>query len=328
MSQTTLKGEHLTAVVSTIVAIAILAAGVTAQQQHAAPRDIIVQLESDFRFQLNNAFRHDLGVQQERLALLNQAVAAWQASSQSEVDRKLLADWLLESTIRSMPGTVADLPEIPSFGAAVTEAIPHQDRETSASPSDARVRRPAEVKQASTVPTRAEFLASSNTNVEPFNEPQLRAESSLLVPTADDSGSFSPAQSAAAEADVPVQINLRELAARIAGYHVGLDEIESHLLTLEEADLDVLADFVRHLEDMARDFRFVKLYYDALTEAERRAIASPRSMQITLREIDRQITRSEKAQRDDFLGEFEGNREERTKQLRQQLAVLLSRSDW
>ena len=58
-------GERATAVVSTIVAIAILGAVVTAQQARApqagGERGGLASLESDLRFQLDLAFRTDGG---------------------------------------------------------------------------------------------------------------------------------------------------------------------------------------------------------------------------------------------------------------------------
>jgi hypothetical protein len=117
MNFSSARGERMTAIISTVVAVIILAGGVTAYQSNTAPVDDIVQLESDLRFQLEVAFKHDPNQRAARLVELSKVSRAWLDSPQSEADREQLARWLLEATIRSMPGSLEPLPAIPTFGA-------------------------------------------------------------------------------------------------------------------------------------------------------------------------------------------------------------------
>ena len=55
--QSSTTGERVTAVLSTLVAIAILGAAVTAQQSRTPQADRLASLESDLRFQLDLAYR-------------------------------------------------------------------------------------------------------------------------------------------------------------------------------------------------------------------------------------------------------------------------------
>ena len=124
MDQSTKTSERITAIISTVVAVALLAAGVTAQQTHNTRTDELAYLESDLRFQLQSAFRLTPKEGQQRLQQVNEVLAAWQQSRQTADDRQLLADWMLEATIRSMPGSMEPLPPAPPFGGNNTVAKP------------------------------------------------------------------------------------------------------------------------------------------------------------------------------------------------------------
>ena len=334
-----LNGERLTVIISTLFALLILAAGVTAQQQHTAPRDILNQLESDLRFQLKTTLRHDLAMQRERLALLDQTLIAWQESPQTEKNRKLLADWLLESTLRSMPGATEDLPEIPSFRALVKKSTepptvkPQNDLPSSESIQPREIlSNPEQPELPQNLPEPSELnpVDFPNTNLVPQHVPSVVKNSARPVRVTSKPASFTstttpwvvPALASIPSKEKAVQINLSELEARITGYHVGLDETETVLLTLEEIDIEVLSKIIKQLEETARDFRFVKLYYDALTESERKNLTLPRSMQPTINEIKRQLTRVELSQEEDFLSDFEDNQDQQSEQLRKRLAAL------
>jgi len=129
----------------------------------------------------------------------------------------------------------------------------------------------------------------------------------------------------------PVRINLTELAARIAGYHEGLDQIETTLLLANSPNLDflkkleLLEEQAKNLDDLTRDFRFVKLYHESLTEKERGHMNAPRSVSATLAEIDRLLRRNESQQDGDFLGSFDPAQRKRIENLRQQLATTSGR---
>jgi len=343
MSQTTAKGERITAIVSTLAAIAILAAGVTAQQQHTAPSQELAQLESNLRFQLDHGFRHDTGARRKRLAKLEQVIAAWQQSARTPSDQRLLGAWMLESTIRSMPGTVEALPDVPLFGVAASPLPPVASAQTVSAQgrfdnSSSPEQQPSALDK-SDIPNSEDASHSPQANQAPAGPTHLVAtteprsgETRLTVQsweqdfTASASATDSASRSRGEAPVEPARINLTELAARITGYHDRLDEVETKLLTLEETDLDVLAELVGELDEMSGAFRFVQLYYDALTTQERRAITSPRSMQATLAELERQIASSENSLPEDFLSDFESTDHGRqAEQLRRQLLVIADR---
>ncbi|MCG8448887.1 MAG: hypothetical protein MI725_04820 [Pirellulales bacterium] len=337
MNQSTTQGERITAVVSTLVAIAILAAGVTAQQQHAPPSDELIQLESDLRFQLEMAFRHDTTERQKRLAQLAQVIAAWEDAPRTATNRQQLVDWLLESTSRSIPGAVEDLAAAPVFdGPNPPEpaGAPQTDFVVS-SPPGPKLAKPDEKNAPTPTPVAAAPVARTQKEVLPESIMERTAKhvatdatfATIQQDTVTAGSNPSPA-TAEPEPRGQVFINLTELSARIAGYHEGLNALEARLVTLEEAELDILAELVDQLDGMTRNFRFVKLYHDALTAHERQAVESPRSPLATLIEIESLIERSENAEPEDFLSDLESGNLEQTEQLRQLLAAIASRVDW
>ena len=313
MSQSTSSSERLTAVVSTLVAIAILAAGVTAHQSHNAPRDELAQMESDLRFQLDQAFRHDEGERTRRIDQLEATMQAWNDVPHSQENQKMLASWLLESTIRSMPGTTQPLPSIPVFNQpqAATTSQPATVSLTSQQSLDPSVATKESASATEPDPRQSE----SQSPVQKAHPPKSRLASTALPP--DELPSPDPK---------PVKINLTELSARIAGYHEGLDQIETTLLLAETADIELLEHQTQRLEQLTRDFRFVRLYHESLSEAERRNIRPPRSMEATLAELDRLLRLSEQAEGGDFLGSFDPAYRERLERVRQMLTTIADRT--
>jgi len=323
MNFSTARSERITAIVSTVVAVAILAGGVVAYQSHNAPVDDIVQLESDLRFQLEVAFKHDPNERVARLATLEQVTQAWRQSSRQLAGREKFATWLLEATIRSMPGSIEALPAVPDF----TE-------QASATQHVARtVKKDLPVSSQRLVPVPPGSVAVSPTDLSSAKDFVASAVVSELQDVESEASATetiirTQPVTFVLEAKQPVRINLPELSARIAGYHEGLNEVETALLTLRVNDLAAIADLIRQLDEMTRDFQFIKMYYQALTEEERQAVTSPRSMIATLTEIERRLDQSQAALSDDFLDEFESGRPDPTAQLHQQLAAIASRVDW
>jgi len=361
MSQSIINSKHTTAILSTLMAVAILAAGVTAHQSRA-PLDELERLEADLQFQLDWAFRHDTRERSRRIARLEETIDAWQASPRSEEDQKLLAAWLLESTIRSMPGTTKPLPTVPLFGkptvVALAEPIATQLEESKVE-QPAPVEKPVERKvEKKTVPLTAiaadirqqatptnndvavldeipartvrktPSIASFDHDVVVLNE--VAGGTANFVPIAEPDIALpknSPAELPSKPDEEPVRINLTELAARIAGYHASLDQIETELLFAKSPDLNFLEKRVRELHALTRDFRFVKLYYEALSEKERKQISAPRWMSATLAEIERLIQQNESQQEGDFLGSFDPAQQKQIEDLRQQLATIVDRKE-
>lgn len=318
------RNERLTAFVSTIVAVAILAAGVTATQQQEFPGDDATQAVADLRFQLDMAFRHDARERDTRIAQLDSLVSAWEKSPKSADDQAMLFQWLQESAGRSLPGALAPLPALPVFSSPAppivheVKKVPVDEKPIVIAPSQPVGSQPSLVKksvvQTPITPTpndpleeemvalrQPESLAPDTTIPQPKNSsvaprPAIQEEPKLVP------------QQLLASVPInkePVGVNLTELAARIAGYHDSLDEVETALLRMNSPSLDVVIEQINSLDRMTRDYGFVTLYYDSLSTKERQQVIEPRSMKSTLVEVDRQLDRCAEILDGDFLGSFD-----------------------
>lgn len=108
--------ERLTAVVSALVAIAILGAAVTAQHARTSPLERISSLESDLRYQLDLTHRDDFTVYKSRLGELELTLDAWRKSPQSPEDAQLMLTWMRQAIQSTMPGENREFPTLPPFG--------------------------------------------------------------------------------------------------------------------------------------------------------------------------------------------------------------------
>jgi hypothetical protein len=149
-------------------------------------------------------------------------------------------------------------------------------------------------------------LASGETTVSKVDKPALAPR-----PVVQEQPKFLPGKlltSVAVKeepAPEPVGVNLTELAARIAGYHDALDEVETALMRLDTPSLDVVIAQIEQLDRMTRDYGFVTLYYGSLNAKELQQVIEPRSMKSTLTEVDRQLDRCAEILDGDFLGSFD-----------------------
>jgi hypothetical protein len=328
------RNERLTAFVSTVVAVAILAAGVTATQQQDLPADDVTRAVADLRFQFDMAFRHDEREREDRLAQLEALVNAWEKSPQSADDRASLFKWLQESAGRSLPGALAPLPAVPEFSRPAP-AVVHEVKKVPVDEKPIVVTPPQPVVTNSTVagPAVANKPIVENTITPTPSDPleeemvALRQPPSLAPGEATVANVDKPAlaprpagqeqpklvpgkllTSVAVKEDQatePVGVNLTELAARIAGYHDALDEVETALMRLEAPSLDVVIAQIAQLDRMTRDYGFVTLYYGSLTSKEQEQVIEPRSMKSTLTEVNRQLDRCAETLDGDFLGSFD-----------------------
>ena len=76
---------------------------------------------------------------------------------------------------------------------------------------------------------------------------------------------------------------------------------------------------------MTRDYSFVQLYYESLTDAERRRVLAPRTMESTITAVERQLNRCEATLDGDFLGSFDKAAEKEITALRTTLAEIRER---
>ena len=365
------KHDRSTTILSTLVAVILLAVGVTARQSGPppahepsaeAPLSNPAEWESDLRFQLETSFRRNPRERDARLERLDEVIARWDASPQTVADRELLLDWLSEGMVRSMPGSVAPLSPPPTFGpqnfGPQTVAAPR--------PAQQPVPQPALLgqnekllPQTSLLPTPQPDLRVTPTPYDPFEGvaeqtvrpadlpltqpptvtpthgrpvPSIENASLQTAPRPDTLGSAPAARSSLASlttidpeseaADDRVAVNLTELAARIAGYHEGLAAVETTLRRAREVDLSLLAEQLDHLTSLSRDYRFVRLYYDSLTPAERRMMPAPQPLEASLQQLARQVDRYEAAQATDFLGSLDSAAADRIAELRELLTTL------
>jgi hypothetical protein len=290
------RNERLTAFVSTVVAVAILAAGVTATQNQENPGDDVTRAVADLRFQFDMAFRHDEREREGRLTQLDALVSAWEKSPKSADDRVNLFKWLQESSGRSLPGALAPLPALPEFSrpapAVVHEVkkIPVDDKPIVVTPPQPavteRIVAKKSVVQTPITPTPSDpleeemvalrqppSLALGEATVADLDKPALAPR-----PAGQELPKLVPGKllTSVAVKDDPVGVNLTELAARIAGYHDALDEVETTLMRLEAPSLDVVIAQIDQLDRMTRDYGFVTLYYGSLTSKEREQVIEPR----------------------------------------------------
>jgi hypothetical protein len=359
--------ERLTAFVSTVVAVAILAAGVTAHQNSAPKVTNVLQVASDLRFQLEMAFRHDIRERDTRLAQLDAVMDAWKVAPQDDADHELLLAWLREAGTNSLPGVMRALPAAPEFSrpqlalAESPRAVEHQVQKVPAPEfTQPEARKNSPTKQSLAAPTLEKLYAQSPgpkptpvtpTPADPLEEEMiaLRQPGSVTAvkrgPSGDNRavaprpGIVEPPkvveQNLLASvpvvsneiADEPVTVNFTELAARIAGYHDSLDEVELALLQMDTPDLAVVKVQVDKLDDMTRDYGFIQLYYDSLTPAERESILEPRSMKATLAEVKRQLARCEEVGDGDFLGSFDAEAEREFADLWAKIAEIERRTE-
>jgi hypothetical protein len=119
----------------------------------------------------------------------------------------------------------------------------------------------------------------------------------------------------------PVEVNLGELNARIGGYHDGLREVEAHLVaSRDRMTMGELAKLVARLEELAGQYEFVQLYFDALTREERHFVITPRSIAATVELVDQRRKRLEAAGVEDHFSTVD---ETGDSELAQRLKALL-----
>jgi hypothetical protein len=98
-----------------------------------------------------------------------------------------------------------------------------------------------------------------------------------------------------------------ELNARIRGYHDGLDEIEASIVTAKGAlSYQQAARLVGRIEELGAQYRFVRLYYEAISQQEKEFVPTPRSMESTLELLEPECERAEAVDADDILASASG----------------------
>ncbi|MAT68403.1 MAG: hypothetical protein CMJ58_02665 [Planctomycetaceae bacterium] len=299
--------ERLIAMVSAFVAVAIVAVFGIAERTGDAPVVNLGSLEADVRLQFELALRHDLPAYERRVAALEAATAAFDASSHSPADQRLLAEWLQEAIRRTMPGRLKPLPATPQFGASEAEEEETDAHGPNPNPGatpvllEAAPQSAAPPEIAAAPPAADENSAAGTDIIEPA-PPQSPVAAGPIPTLADPPGEAAPAvetpvqvihasaPSAPATATTVqptvVTVNLPELRAQIAGYHAGLRDLEAAVTNARDAlTLADVARAVSELESLAAQYEFVLLYYQSLTNDERVRVDQPRSPAATARRL-------------------------------------------
>lgn len=115
--------ETATLVVSSLTAMALIGAAVTAQPARTTTEDRLTNLESDLRFQLELRWRSNRPIYFERAAAVDAVMDSWRQSRQSAGDSDTLADWLHGAMASSLPGESGVLPPAPKFGDVKPPAV-------------------------------------------------------------------------------------------------------------------------------------------------------------------------------------------------------------
>jgi hypothetical protein len=352
--QSSTFAERATAVVSTLVAIAILGAAVTAQQVSGPVADAVADFESDLRYQIELTLRHDGLALKAAQAGVDNVLAAWRGSPQSATDRRLLLEWFDAAISATMPGHSGKLPPQPEFTSEAPIIVTPPRQPTSPAPAEptpvaAEAAETHETPVASIEPAPAASEITEPAPVEPHAtivEPAVDelpavestpAEHSITVAPAHDGPSQPPTTPPTTPiappsvpliepvAEVPpleappfgatpyettpepaaVNVNLAELNARIEGYNQQLAEIEASMVVEGGVFGPRLTTLVEELEQLAQQYQFVRLYFDSLTEPERRRVSEPRIMSDAISLAARLAAREEDAS--DFLADFEAD---------------------
>ena len=107
--------ERTTVIVSALVALGILGLGVTAQPTGNRTDRRLESLESDLRFQIAMAWRHEGRTREARESQLEEVLDAWRASPQTEEDQRILRNWMRGAILSSLPGESGEFPPAPAF---------------------------------------------------------------------------------------------------------------------------------------------------------------------------------------------------------------------
>lgn len=127
-----------------------------------------------------------------------------------------------------------------------------------------------------------------------------------------------------------VTINLIELAARTAGYHDGLNEIEADLFQLNEPGdvvqkLTIAKWSLRKLQQLIDDYQFIKLYDSLLNKKQRQLILAPHSPAILCERFSSSLDQWSIPHGDDYLKSFDSeptSQQATLQALRKELAAL------
>ncbi len=263
--------------------VAVFASPAAAQADRTAE---LQQLVDDFGYQLKLIRLLDPSASEERMRQLAIARDRWNTSTRTEADAETMRQWLVDSIQASMPGSLEPMPELPWFEQRLAKAKTTAAPDSSPPPvSDTRqpvtTRRPTEPQPvvapkpapvSDTKPSAAvaeawkQHPGAKPIDLgDPFADDQPLANSS----TATRRIAMRPTPVAARPASTKVEINVAELGARVRGYVHGLRGVEARLLRSPTMTTNDLLLATRELMQLAEQRKFVSLYLNALSDADR-----------------------------------------------------------
>jgi hypothetical protein len=340
-------GERSAALLSALVAVGLLAVGVTAEAPPPPRESSRPPGEASARRQFELGFSHDRRQLKERIAMLDEALAAYGRAPATAENQQLLREWLATATRRSIAGNVQPLPPLPDFRdlpqpgaelprdrgqlagaegadddgaqAALPQSAPAtavgmpQRATAGGDPDAAAVAKAAPQRVATTA------VAATPTLSTPPAAPAAHAE--LPRPAAAEGVGSRGAVAAATPTEVA--INLTRLDARIRQCHAELVQLgqaaaPSDALPSQEQ----LADWTAQLERIADAFDFADLYYQALTPEERSYVTRPTSPRRVAAILAKRLEELASGGDGDFLRVFDARRGPELEALRLRLRVL------
>jgi hypothetical protein len=191
--------ERATATLSALIAAAIIAGALTASDPQPSPGDQLARQESDLRFQLGLAYKQQPRLLRSRTSELDAALNAYRRSAQTVEDASLLAEWLEQSLLASLPPRREPLPAPPPFRSPLENQVAPVAAPTN---GDEAPKPAATVEPAAAEPHAANLasdLAETPAQLEPIPVP----ESSEPAPADSSSAPKPTPDAAAAAATVP-----------------------------------------------------------------------------------------------------------------------------
>ncbi|MEX0937894.1 MAG: hypothetical protein WDZ59_08525 [Pirellulales bacterium] len=253
-------------------------------QQMALPAEI-ERLAREYRIQVYNSFRADRPEYDRRRQAWEDVHAKWRDAGAKDEHVALLADWLRDATRSSLGASVSALPLTPAFGSPPVVAVqPKQNRtlpvpaappvvhtppssEPQAVEPAAPQRAPVEVAPLPQVDRVAEKLPEPEAVPGPIADarPERPAPAAPIAPPRIKPLPLPPPGSA--------QLNIDELAVRIAGYNLAMRSLDAELLGRTNHSIADLAGIVHRLDELRTAHEDVKLYWNLLDSDQRQGLS-------------------------------------------------------
>jgi hypothetical protein len=227
------------------------------EKTDAREQDAIGQLHQRYRDQVFETFYKQMDEYGRRQEAWNAVLRSWQAAGGPFEQQERLIDWL-EAAIRSAsPETVGAVPERPDFGggSGVEAAKPQAEKKTE---------EPAKPQAEEGAKPQAEKI------VRVVRKPEIEEDED---------------QSAAG----PVEVNVEELGARIAGFNMALRALEADLDESGTWDAARLSPMVERLKILAFQRGDLDLFREAVSAEKQSGVARLESPKAVISQLGARI---------------------------------------